>query len=166
MVLTEYAVCSETGLECSERVRRKLICGCKEACHGRVRERPCHEHNTALFFASPVDSHGGDLLLTDQPRKEQADVSSLLSESLSARLQVRAAQLCELRVRKGGRTGIIPSIYEDEADAVCRCEGEHWSKDAYRQALQKLPCQCIEKYNSALLTIVETCTMHHDECGV
>jgi len=85
-VLTEYAVCPETGLERPERVRRKRVCIREEACKGRVRERPCHEHNTALLFAAPVDGHGGDLLLADQPRQEQTDVSALLSEGLSARL--------------------------------------------------------------------------------
>ena len=97
-MLTEYAVCSETGLESPERVRRKRICGRKKACQGRVRERPCHEHNAALLFALPVDAHGGNLFLADEPREEQTDVSSLLSEGLSAGLQMRAAQLSELCV--------------------------------------------------------------------
>ena len=126
-------------------------------------KRPCYEHNAALPFAPPVDAHGGDLLLADQPCKEQADVDSLLSESLRARRQMRAAQLGKLRVRQRRRTRIIPAIDEDEADAVSRCKWDHWEEDAYRYAGTY---QTGEIYDKALLTIVETCAVHHYECGV
>ncbi len=60
-----------------------------------MRERPCYEHDSSLLLSAPINAHGGDLLLADQPRKEQTDVSALLSKSLRTRLQIGAAQCDE-----------------------------------------------------------------------
>ena len=55
------------------------------------------------------------------------------------------------------------AIDEDEADEVHHHEWNHWAEDTYRCASVY---QTGEMYDRALLTIVETCPMHHYKCGV
>src|SRR6266702_1232590 len=70
---------------------------------------------------------------------------------------MRAAQRIELRVRQGRRTRIIPSVDEDEADAVRRREREHWAKDAYGCACER------ETSYSEITRQVRQSLAHH--CG-